>query len=717
MSTLYTQPDPYALNKDKEWYKRNVQFIGTQYNKPSRLKRTSPHNQGKNSINGGGGPKQESMVDEIMRMLTYYLGRQENSTYYYTTVDESNCDLPNVWIAGQKVTSLVDFMVGKFVEIAENISPSVKTTSQAAHNRKTELLERLLLKIYAPELFGDMSSYGVEFNPLGGSEAQLENEDQVYRFMEFDYKEQAEILCTKLCEDIINRNKAKNIYKKAFFFTLLGGYVGIENYIENGKSYFKMHKPQNLIVDNTHDDDLHENDRFVGVIEWMTTEQILSKWGSQLTEEEKSQIKKITPGNANDVLGIAGLNFPWFFDHNGFPMLGVLKGKWKACKDLGYEKSTDRYGTTHMKKVRKVRKTPYDTEMVYTATLIGNKYVVDEGEDTNQVRSMQNPSNVELPIHIFMPNMLEGECRSIVSRLHNHQDRIDFLVNEITKMVTRSKGKTYIVNGHKLGSATSKELLNDLTRAGIHVTDGAVTGEDFIPGDNDKMIEVVDMTLDPNIQLLSNLRREEERIMEEIVNIPKIALGQQTSYVGAKTQAGTIQQSTLGTAQLYQGFMSFVEKVLRHGVNQYKLVAVNESETQIPVIGTRGVEYLKATKDIQWEELGVYLKIRDFIDEQARERLLFNAQAMAQNGLIDMLDLLQIEKCTTYSELMSELEFSLKRKERKAEQQQALMQMMAQAQQDQQMQSKASVEQAKQQGANYRQELKVGSELAAQNTV
>ena len=115
-----------------------------------------------------------------------------------------------------------------------------------------------------------------------------------------------------------------------------------------------------------------------------------------------------------------------------------------------------------------------------------------------------------------------GENRSVVARLHKHQDRIDFITNEITKMLNRAKGKVYLINRQKLGSSTAKDVISDFERMGIHITDGSATGEDFVPGQDARMVEVVDMTLDPNVQQYVNLRVEEERLMEEIVNIPKI---------------------------------------------------------------------------------------------------------------------------------------------------------------------------------------------------
>jgi hypothetical protein len=381
-------------------------------------------------------------------------------------------------------------------------------------------------------------------------------------------------------------------------------------------------------------------------------------------------------------------------------------------KDLGYENSKDKFGNTHYSKIRNGRKGQYWTKTIYKGTLIGNKYVVDFEEVTNQVRKHDNPGDVELPLKVFIPNMVMGENRSVVARLHQHQDRIDYITNEITKMMNRAKGKVYLINKQKLGTSSAKDVISDFERMGIHVTDGSANGEDFVSGADARMVEVVDMTLDANIQQLVSLRREEERLMEEIVNIPKVALGQQSGYVGAKTQAGTIAQSNLGTTYLYQGFIEFFQKQLAFALNQYKVSLMDESENDIPVVGTRGKEWFKLTKEFQFEELGVYIKVKDFMDDSARERIISIAQAAMQNQQIDIADYIRIETAKTYTELINELQYSMNKKKRDVEKQQAMMQMMQQAQMEQQAQQQQQQQGMKEEGSNYRAELGAQAKVA-----
>ena len=702
--TITNQPKQFLSEseKTKEWYKENIKFIMSHFNKRhDRISRIRK----KDDI--------ENPIDEIVRMYTYYLGRQYNKDYYYTTQDQNNCDLPTVWINGQKVTSLVDFMVGNAIKMIENIEPSVKSQSKATINKKSAILEKALLRFEAPEIFEMLSQFGLDYLPLGAKTNEMEIPEDVYRFMEYDYQEYSELLGTKMCEDILNRNSYKQKLKQAFLYTLLGGYVGIENRVENGKQYFDTVLPHNLIVDRAKDDDFNSEARFVGKVDWLNITDIVERYQDQLTAEELAELKEINMNNLYQLLDLTTHPYAtnWAFNVNNLPTLACVTGYWIGMKDLGYEKSRDKFGNTHYSKIRNGRKGEFWTKTVYKATLIGNKYVVDFQEMNNIVRKHDNPGDVELPLKVFIPNMVMGENRSVVARLHQHQDRIDYITNEITKMMNRAKGKVYIINRQKLGTSTAKDVISDFERMGIHVTDGSATGEEFVSGQEARMVEVVDMTLDPNVNQLVNLRREEERLMEEIVNIPKVALGQQSGYVGAKTQAGTIAQSNLGTSYLYQGFVEFFEKELSFALNQYKVSLMAESEEEIPVVGTRGKEWLKITKDFQFEELGVYIKVKDFLDEQARERLLMLAQAAMQNQMIDMIDYIRIEKAKSYTELLNELEYTLNKKKRDAEKQQAIMQMMQQAQMEQQMAQQQGLAEMKEQGANYRKELDVQGAL------
>jgi hypothetical protein len=434
-----------------------------------------------------------------------------------------------------------------------------------------------------------------------------------------------------------------------------------------------------------------------------------------LTPQEIDEIKTVNTQTMDKMLGeeyITSNKLRWWYNYSGVPKMACVTGYWVGYKELRYEQVKDQFGNEHFSKMRTRQNSKYWIKTIYKGTLIANKYVVDYGEQTNIVRRSDDPREVQLPISVFLPNMVMGETRSITSRLHKHQDRIDYLTYEITKMTDRAKGKVFILNKHKLGSATSQEILNDFERIGLHITDGNMTGEDFNNADYNKVVEVVDMTLDPNVQMMITLRREEERIMEEIVNVPKVAMGQQQGYLGAKTQAGSIAQSNLGTSYLYQGFIQFIERDLQYALNQYKVSLLTMEQDTLGLLDDNGIEFLQITEDFKFEDFGVYIKVKDFLDEQARERLLGIAQAAMQNQLIDMRDYLRIETSKTYTELLKELQYSMDKKDRERKKAEEQAQIMQAAQMEAQMAMQQQQASMAQEGNNYRSELKFVGDMA-----
>lgn len=705
MIALRDQPNQFIPEnqKDKEWYMNSLRYVAEKYNTQQ------------NMLGYQNTATYEKPVDEMLRMFTYYLGKQENKDYYYKTKDENNCDLPTVWINGQKLTSMIDFMIGNAIKMIENIEPSVKGTSEALVSKKNAMLELGMIKIKYQEIFERMSQRGVEFNPTGVE--QFENPADLERFMLYDYKEYAEVIAQRLANDVLYRNRFIEKYKQAFLYLLLGGVCGIENSIKNGRQYKEIILPYNLIWDNSVDDDFNTRAHYCGKIDWLTPGEILARpeFLESLTPAEVDEIKTVNTQTLDKMLGeeyITSNKLRWWYNYSGVPKMACVTGYWVGYKELRYEQVKDQYGNEHFSKMRTRQNSKYWIKTIYKGTLIANKYVVDYGETTNIVRRSDDPREVQLPISVFLPNMVMGETRSIASRLHKHQDRIDYLTYEITKMTDRAKGKVFILNKHKLGSATSQEILNDFERMGIHITDGNMTGEDFNNADYNKVVEVIDMTLDPNVQMMITLRREEERIMEEIVNVPKIAMGQQQGYLGAKTQAGSIAQSNLGTSYLYQGFIQFIERDLQYALNQYKVSLLAMESDTIGLVDDRGIEFLEITEEFKFEDFGVYIKVKDIVDETAKERLLAIAQAAMQNQLIDMRDYLRIETAKTYTEILKELDYSMQKKDQERKQAEEQARIMQAAQMEAQMAMQQQQAAMAQEGNNYRSELKFVGDMA-----
>lgn len=697
MSLVFSKPDFTDVKKTKQWYTDNIRYISTKYNVRAQI------------VTERVDDVLENPVDEALRMYTYYIGRQQNRDYTYSNQKADGTEHTK-WVPGQKLASLIDYMLGVGIKLVDSFKINIEATSKAAYNQKTSMIEQAMLRYKLKPQFDEIAELGVNFNPMGA--ADIQSEEELEEVIE-SYKDESEQLAYELAEDIRLRNDYDSLAKGALFHTLLGGAIGIEHTVANKKQWQEVVPFYDLIWDSSEEKDVHKKDKFVGRIYHYTPEEFLHKYSDWLEPEEIDIIKRINNQNYNEILPSDGM-FQWVKIKNNQPLIIGIKGYWVGFKDLPYKEKTDKYGNTHMSKKRE-EKGGFKTMTVYKGILAGGKFIVDYGEQKNIVRNISNRGDAELPIKVFSPGAVLGEVRSFASKLHNLQDRIDFYENEIIKMVNQAKGKKHIIHKNKLGSDSSKQVLSDFEDLGFHVSDGEQDGEGQ---SRERMVEVVDMTLDPNVQSLVILKQEQERMMEEIINTSKIALGQQSGYVGAKTQAASISQSSYGTLNFYTSFVRFIENCLQYGTNQYKVCVSSQSEDEIPLIGERGVKYAKITEDFTFEDFRVYIKVIDIISDEAKARLVNIALAFVQNGMLDPLDYIEIEKAKTYTDLLKTLRVSLQKKKKEQEKQAMMQQMMAQAIEEQKNAGKINEREMIESGQNYRKnvdaEVKVATSQPAQ---
>ena len=616
-----------------------------------------------------------ALVNRVIEYYKYYLGKQSNVNYAHVTQDETGNTLQSVFIKGQKISQLIDYMNGVFQGSVRNIEIDAECISKEAYDAKTQKQKQALFEFDIKPLIQSMADEGVSFNP--SMENDFDTKEDIYKYFETDFKEQGELNAIDTANDIIFRNRFAELYPKTAMTCFITGICAIHPYVMNGKTYQELIPTYNLIWDNSKDDDYNRKAQFGGFKNRLPVSEVIQKYHSELSKIPGaiSDLKHLaTYGYTDDFLAQFNTNpqFNWWASNNSVPEVTCVTMYWISSKDLKYEESTDAYGNQYYSKIKKDAKVgKIYTNTVRKGTLIGNKYLVEFGEATNIVRDWFNPSDTLLPIRIFTPNMYLGGNRSVVSRLAQNQDKLDRISYHIDTMIGRDIGKVYVINGNKVGT-DAQSILQDFKTMGFTITKG-VSGEDDDRTENQRMVETVDMTTDPNIQLYVGLKKEEERIMEEIVNISKIALGQQTTYVGFGTQKNSIAQSALGQSYLYDGLMQFLTENLQYSVDQQTIVwGMPEFEGKsLPILGKRGAKWLDITDYKPYEKYLIKIKMQDQMAEATKQRLMTNAQALAQNGLIDFLDLIKLESSTSLIKLQNDVEYSLQKKERKQKEAQA----------------------------------------------
>lgn len=744
----YRQPafDVTERQKTPQWYTDNVRYYSTFYNLKKNnidplgtLTGNDPNNSGFNA------PVIRGEADEMRLNYAYYFGRQPNVDFNYITVDSQGKSFQNPWIRGKHAAKLADFLKGPALKLLSSVKFTAQTLSKEAISEKGKLFDKALLKVEMADYMKEMEALGATFNPTNQDFSMME---ELQDWMK-DYKDEGEMLAANMATDLYVMGNLKYIYIDAWLDTVIGGLGAIYNYVDNGRTK-KMTIPCfNVIWDSSNDSNFNERGQFVGFIEWMPTQLVMSRWRDKLSKTDIEIIKALArkEQGCDDFINYyngSNLNFNWYRYEGNDLLVGVVTMFWIGPRDLRWKKIKDsdgeddiedlndytqddleamyQQGQLSQKQIRSMQpqadiRGDYETDDVHKAVLIGNRILVEYGYNKNRVAEYQNAGNPELPIKLYVPNMKNGELRPTMSMLRDNQNEIDRLKWEIRMITGKAQGKIPVFRASKLVPPYNNPyVLADLAKdIGFLVVQDA----DGIDPEFDKkpLADYLDLSGNAGlIEQLIRLYQEEERTMEEILNLSKVALGQNQGYISQGAQQNTAAYSSMGTAYLFDGFMQFIANDTRYGCNVQKMLsAMNEDEEMVQFIaGTNGVTWSKITQERRFEDCLIFVKIADIVDEQARQRLLQLALAWSQNVEMGItpLDIIKLEKSTTYSEMCRILELSLKKGELKAKQREAYQNLQQKIMAEQQAQAQLGQEAMRQQGADKRTNEQVQGKLA-----
>lgn len=715
----YPMPKLDVLEKDKtpQWYADVLRYYSTFYNKAySSWDRTN-----NDTIYS------YSPVEQMKLWFYYYLGRQPNLNFNHFFDSGTGTSVQNTWINGQKISQLIKRMEGNTNALLSDIEISTKALSKEAKNRRLQMKEDAMIEWDNATLFKNLEEqFGLKLKQVIPPKFKQSPED-IAKYVEYDFKEQGELYARMIAEWLFVSNDGKEEYKSAFRHAVVGGLCGMRHYVDNGAVKLQYVPSWNCIWDNRKEDDFNKKARFGGFVERLTPAEIEHRFKNGkikkgLTDTEIEEIRSMARDNTSDntMAFETSNNFKWFSSGgNTAGEVTCVTMYWLCLRDTRYKKTEDNYGNKVISKLNdnksKNKKEPGDYMVmdICKATLIGNRYLVDFGYDNNIVRDPNNQSDPLLPIKFYIPDMVLDQFRSSVSKLHEIQDQLDALRFKLMETVSRDIGKNYIINGNKLGLVRPKDMLTDFKSMGIHVATGTDGEVDSLAA-TQRAIELVDMTLDPNVRTYIELMSYFETQMEEIVAIPKVALGQERS-VGLGVQKGIMENASQSNVNLYDGFMHYLEMNMQYATNMQKnIYCIEGNEDAEMVVGERGLRYIKETKDLNFESFGVYITLKDIITPEKRQQMWDLAFNLSQNGMIDMKDAIAMQTETSLLKLQNYFDFSLDKKKKEAEATQKAQAEQQQAMMAQQQQGQLANTAMQQDGATDRSAMDNKTKLAVE---
>ncbi len=702
----YVDQDIPESEKDEQWYIDNIHYISTFYNVAfeSVLTPTTQNASSPGVPTGLLNPR-DLPINRMLKNMTYYQGKQENTEYAdWTTgnVDQNNYQAH--WIKGQDIAELLNFMKGNMLERIANLQITAKALSETAASEKQDYRTKLLMKYKFKDIFAELKQQGVEFNV--GPKQDFESEEAIDDFMEKNFKQNGVDVAVAMGKDSWFKSFGLHKFLDSFLKCVITGTSQMHHYVQNGKWFMRPLPSWQMIYDTRHDDDYNRDAMFVGHVETMTPTEVFSRF-PQLRKEEREEIKKMA--RTKDLGGrynAAFANFLWW-NYNvkrDECVIAVVTCYWMGRHDMGLKKTKDKFDVDRIKKTESGEKGEYVVDDIYKGTLIGNRYLLEYGLDDNIVEDVFDKSKPLFPIIRYLPNMVGGEPRALVSRLTDYQDEIDALKFKVRESIGKAKGKCYVFKGDFGNNTQLQEIYKDFGAMGLTVV--PMSGENAKASDS-RFVEMVDLTLDPNIMRIEEIVKINRELMKEYMSVSNVSLGMQSSYMGMGERSAAIGQSTYGLASLYHGFLEFIQMNLQYAVNvQKSLFTMDGNDTEAAfVVGDKGVEYLKIMQNLKFEDFLIVLQLNDVLDDAKKKDIQQLALAWAQNDVIDPSAYIKVLRQETMTGAEKVLDFEVNKNKKEKMRQQQIQMKHEQQMSAQQSDALQKAEMMRQAGQDNRQHI------------
>ena len=690
-----------------KWYADNVRYGATFFNKNNR-----PFDMSDNQDPYYSWGEAARAVD----MFRYFQGDQYNRDFGWMTQIQGGGEMGARWDSGKEIWRFANHMANNYLRIAKSSNAVVRSFDHDAQSSLNKRLKAAMVKYDERPFFEEIAKeFGVEYEPTEGK--AFYDKQQLEKYFFQTPVQNAERYGTDLITQIrIKNNYTTNAYK-TFLHEILGGRCMIEVVKRGGWPKWDIIPPWCQITQSLEDDDFGHNDNIRGWFRAYTPVDTLSRWGEQIQKKYGEQaIRAIGNADADYLIGdiatYGGWKFDWYKTQNGsVRTIGVCKIYFKSLVDTRMLPHKDAPDSAVYYLSKQSKKKGVFVEIYRTATLIGNRYIVDEAV-CDEVRDPLDKSRLYCPLFYFQPNTINGYNKSIFEQVKRIQDELSMLNYKFNEMVGFDMGVVLKVRGAKIQNASNAfEVMEEIKKARILIEEESGEIDNLL--DNKSTIERIDMsTVNLAISYLDAWKRKEQ-MMKDVLNISDIALGTQKSYVGFDTQQATMDASSNNLAYYFFGHGQFMTQVMQYSLELMKIMVqsgqVDQSES---IVGERGVYFLKELKDNLFETLLVRVDFEDVVDEKQKAALLEDVRALVTAGGADLEDLVNLRSMQTYSEMKAYVKWKMETNKAAAEGQQLFDKIMGVINTQQMAQTQENIAQTQAATAIAMNEEKIDAKLA-----
>jgi len=704
-----------------EYFAHQVRYGSTFWNMPEHLTNQFGDAMiGASNFAGNIRPRSVYPFHLIMENYAVYLGEQVNTDFSFMSRSATGESLTVPMRPSQKGFSVVNFLVGTYARAIRNAKPHCRPISRAALSRMEVRLNMAEFAEALREELIELADSGVtigEEEILGAS-----REESLEQVLDRSPKDKMQILGNELVDIVTETNNLTENAIASFKDMSIARYTGFHSRIENGRLVMDRLLPYQLIFDPTFDCDFNSRGKYKGIIEWLTAEEIAARNYSGFTKEDFKILRDGhtgVNGNWDNFLNDnASINYNWLStDKKRYTVITMY---FEGFRDMGIKMKEDgsSYEYRHVRNIKeneiqKVEQGDFFKPVMFQATLVANRFLYNYGESAHVAYNPGDNLQPLFPITMLLPNMTRGKVKSVIDRTKDYISQYEAYKYVIAKKAARAHGKVPVLNAAFFGNKKASGIIKDIVTQGFVIANFS-GGEWLDPTTNKRIIDVMDFTMDSDIQSLMALAEAEDRLIDSVYNTTPIVTGTQQTYVGSSTQRDSIAQATVGTGNDVEKHATFLAQSLHVAVNMLKNYYGSDegkafAERNLSMASYR---FLKETMDLNIEHLGVYVTFMDNLDAQERGAIVQMAQTLLPSGVDpEVLNILvDMAKAPTATELRNKISALASRVKKQREQ--AAQDQAEQAAMQQQLKNQGpqGVEQIKTQGANQRMEMQQAGE-------
>lgn len=608
-----------------------------------------------------------------------------------------------------------------------------------AEGIKSKLAHRdyLLRQYVQSQIQSTIQNILPNFDPqLVDSTAPIMDPETIQRYMNTKYLSAVEITANKLLKYLSKSLRIPELKNDAFKHALISGCEFIYIGSSNGEPILEVLNPLGVFYHKSPEVKYIQDGLYAGFRTYMTSGDVLDKFGSELSKEDIQKIDSSKSRGFNQYDHFR--DTPYYHDdyyvdeYHQYPNIEGSYGEsdsvddwlvqhveWRSQRKVGFLSYTNEFGEPEMDIVSEDFEVPKEaTKQVVTeqynqkttyytwSDLVGNQYAltwtwipevwsgVRIGQDIytmigpkeHQFRRMDNPYKVKLGYHGVLYNAMNATPVSLMDRMKPFQYLYFIIMHKLKKLIAQDKGKIFHFDTTMIDPKLGLDkTLYYLTQMNIDFYNPLQNADQPGWSQRGKVSGSTDMGTAQNIINYVNLLAAIDQQISDVAGVTRQREGQIEPKEAVTNAQNNVNMSMVVTEVYFNTHDNLWEQALDSFIQTAQYCYKNKQVVRQYVLDDLSIDTLEITPDnFNNIDLGI------FVSNSPREEMIFESlkglsQALVQNDKASMSDLIKMLKSSSIEELQSMIvESEAKAEQMAAQQAQQQMEMQQQLMQQQQ---------------------------------